>query len=632
MKKLKSTEQALGIMVTNRAVHAVLLQEQDGSPVVLRTFTRQRATRVAGQPSAVNTLTDAGAALPDTTDADVTIQFGSGGPSSSDLFLASEFGALDTEADDREGPGPRLQATTFALELGDILAECRDAGYESPTMAFCVGASEVSHMELKVVELARGRRKAEARKAEAAKKEGAADPAAEARRKEPSGPAPTRVSRNDLLDLLREQHTGEVKDECVSFIPMTPSEEGFLRYLAVFPKSTEPVAPTLVEMRAQKTRRLPPVRVLDAEVSLYLGLARLALDAAGALEAETPPNTLVVRAGIEDTQVLFLKGTSLQHFESLRSLTAYDSPETICSRVLLLQDEYGSGEVQHVLLLSEEHEDGLIDSFEMFFPEARVQSLWDLLPPTPSGRLDARQPRGLVAAAAVAMRLLQGRSYDAVFEDVNMLVARLQGRQFRLPVTWDVVAMAVVLFCTVFFFVGRYFSNQHEIQTYRDRLRSIPPELADANVQELQARIDSMQAAYAQHMRALEVMDSLLVGSDLWSRKLDEVVDQAAGVRGIWVSRWEPTGNALDLQGNATSRDRVVSFAERVEGEILSLAFSEIRDWPVYTFRMKVPLRPELPEVTRYLREQAAAAHLARSEAAASPDAPLASATLDEGG
>lgn len=621
MKKLRSTEQALGVMVTSRAVHAVLVQEQEGSPVVLRTFTRQRASRIAGTPSAMNSLTDNTSALPDTTDSDVTIQFGNGGTSSNDLFLASEFGSLDADVED--GDGPRLQATVFALELGDILAECRDAGYETPTLAFCVGASEITHTELKVIELARSKRKSEA-----AKKDDEASGKGDA--KEKATAAPSKVSRHDLLDLLREQHTGGIHDECVSFVAMTPSEEGFLRYLALFPKSTEPVAPTLKEMRAQKTRRLPPVRVLDAEMSLYLGMARLVLETNGSLDAATLPNTLVVRAGIEDTQVLFLKGTELQHFESLRSLTAYDSPETICSRVLLLQDEYGSGEVQHVLLLSEEHEDGLIDSFEMFFPEARVQSLWEFLPPTANGRLDAKQPRGLVAAAAVALRLLSGRQYDAAFEEVNMLTGKLRGRQFRMPVTWDVVAMAVVLFCTVFFFVGRYFSNQYDIREYREQLRAFPPELANADVHELQGRIDSMQAAYAKHIRALEVMDSLLVGSDMWSRKMEEVVNEAAGVRGVWVSRWEPTNRSLDLHGNATSRDRVVSFAERVDGEISSLTFSEIRDWPVYSFRMKVPLRPDLPEVTRYLRDQAAAGQLVQASPQPSPDAPMASATLDE--
>ncbi|MCH6579526.1 MAG: hypothetical protein IH802_04090 [Nitrospinae bacterium] len=100
-----------------------------------------------------------------------------------------------------------------------------------------------------------------------------------------------------------------------------------------------------------------------------------ALDEALPIASDEAFNTLIVRAGAEDTLVLFLQDDTLQQSENLRSLTAYEAPETICSRVLLLQDEYGIGEVQHGLLLSEEREDDLIESFEMFFPEARVESL-----------------------------------------------------------------------------------------------------------------------------------------------------------------------------------------------------------------------------------------------------------------
>jgi hypothetical protein len=51
----------------------------------------------------------------------------------------------------------------------------------------------------------------------------------------------------------------------------------------------------------------------------------------------------------------------------------------------------------------------------------------------------------------------------------------------------------------------------------------------------------------------------------------------------------------------------VVQFAERMDATIEEVSFDEIRDYPVYRFITSVPVRDELPEVARYLRENAEA-------------------------
>ncbi|WP_243663627.1 hypothetical protein [Rhodothermus marinus] len=84
--------------------------------------------------------------------------------------------------------------------------------------------------------------------------------------------------------------------------------------------------------------------------------------------------------GSDDTLVLFVQGETLQHAESLRSLTVHDTPETVCSRILLLQDEYGIGEVSHVFLVGEQGETEIQRSLEVFFPNARVENLRYYLP------------------------------------------------------------------------------------------------------------------------------------------------------------------------------------------------------------------------------------------------------------
>src|SRR5690606_24466732 len=121
----------------------------------------------------------------------------------------------------------------------------------------------------------------------------------------------------------------------------------------------------------------------------------------------------------------------------------------------------------------------------------------------------------------------------------------------------------------------------------------------------LQAQIDSLQTAYLRITKTLNVIDSLLVGSDRWSRSLARTARATASTGGAWVGAWSPSGSGLQLSGYATSRSQVVQFAERMDATIEQVSFDKIRDYPVYSYVMAVPVRDELPQVARYLREHA---------------------------
>lgn len=165
--------------------------------------------------------------------------------------------------------------------------------------------------------------------------------------------------------------------------------------------------------------------------------------------------------------------------------------------------------------------------------------------------------------------------------------------------------------------------HRRNIQQLRAQTGSIPDEITD--VQALQARIDSLQAVHEQYMRALQVLEGLLRGSDLWSRALEETSREVGEVSGIWVEEWSPGGNTLRLSGSSMERDRVVDLAARLEANIVELSFSEIREWPVYSFEMQVPLENALPEAAQFLREQ-----VATSGTAAADSTPVTSVSLQE--
>lgn len=617
MARQKAANQVLGIMITSRAIYAALLESSADGLKVARRFTRQRSSRFG--------LTQG--ALPDSHDStggDFTLQIGESS-FGDNMFLGSEFGVSGPGHE--EGENAAASGTSFVLELGDILAECRDAGYDDPTLAFCVSPSEVNQVELRIPAGGVASKTSEF-KASTRLGQRAAD-----REAKPAKVSSAPASRGQLMELLKHQHKGLVQEDLVTFLPMTTTDEGMQRYLAIFPKPEDSVAATVRALREQEGRRLPSIRLEDSEVAIYLGIARAALKLAPAntYQADVEErNTLVVRAGIEDTLVLFLREETLQQSENLRSLTAYEAPETICSRVLLLQDEYGIGDVHQVLLLSEEREDDLIGSFEMFFPDARVESMRQYVPQITEDTAEGVASGSLLPAVGVGLRLTNDARYDKVFEDINLLPKALMRRRISLPITWHVLVLYVLLFITVLFFVGRYFTMESSIAEHRRNIQQlqaqngpIPDEITD--VQALQARIDSLQAVHEQYMRALQVLEGLLQGSDLWSRALEETSREVGEVSGIWVEAWTPGGSSLRINGSSMERDRVVDLAARLDANIVSLTFSEIRDWPVYSFQMQIPLENALPEAAAFLREQ-----VASGGTAAADSTPVTSVSLQE--
>ncbi|GBD02631.1 hypothetical protein HRbin18_02378 [bacterium HR18] len=136
----------------------------------------------------------------------------------------------------------------------------------------------------------------------------------------------------------------------------------------------------------------------------------------------------------------------------------------------------------------------------------------------------------------------------------------------------------------------------------------MPPAIAETDAKALERRIDSLNARTLQALQTLEVLDSLLVGSDRWSRSLAQLSREVAAVGGIWVDSWKPQTTGVQLVGSALARERVVELAQRLEGTIRELTFAEIREWPVYAFVIEIPLPNELPEPARYLRERVATA------------------------
>jgi hypothetical protein len=603
----------LGVHVTPTALYGVLLRPTGEGFEPLRQFSRQR--------NGADAPADLGTGTPDmaAADGDVMLRIGEGANLGADLFLDSEFAALAGGANGPHGGIPggmpggggeaaaRPAAPPKLFELKDLVQECRQAGFDRPALAFCVGAPDVDYTEVIVGDEPEPKgKKTPAKEAKKpAKPKKAAKPA-----ENPGAP----VKRERLLGLLPKSEVRYDRDR-IAFVPMTP-RDGRRRYLAVLPRPEEPVAESLRLLREQAGMRKLSYRTLDAEVPILLGLARLAFP------SESHETTALVRVGAEDTLVMLLAGNQLHHCEHMRSVTTFDGPDTICSRVLLQQDVQGIGTVHHVVIVSEEREEELVQGFAAFYPEARVETLRAGVARVGIAGPYGPLPTAAMPATGVALKALLRR--DAVFEDTNLLPKALRkvqvGPKLEIGFSWHTLVVGVLLFLSVLFFVGLYLAQQRQIAEAERRLAEFPAEAAMSGPQ-LQARIDSLRGVKERIDLSLRVLDSLLIGSDKWTQTLARTSRAAAATGGVWVEEWAPSDSGLAIRGFATSRDRIVGLAERLGGSIEEATFQAIREAQVFQFRIRLTIPNEMPQAVEYLRERAAAQ---AAVGAGAPDEPLA--------
>ena len=581
------SEYVLGISASSRKVEAVLVHNTINGPVVIRTFSRKRAGLNPIVPEHTSEVVELGA--------DVTFDVGSSNDVDS-LFLASEFGTGDTDKKETSQPeiaGPNLFALPCDLELQEIISECADAGYENVQVAFALSTEHVGTALLKSVP----------GKSDKNDKSGKKD-------KKPKKGS----NREALLSQVKATHPGKITPHKTTFIPLSGDAQSDHSHMAVFALPTEPISISLQAIRDRK-RAFPSVALMDAEPTLMLGLVRAAL-----LNRSTEPvlgesskdglsleeTTVLVRVGAEDTLVLFLSGHKLMHFESLRSITAFDPAETICSRILLMHDEFGISDADNMLLFSDVGEISMYQSLSQFFPQTKISLLREVLPHFQEDLSNPIEKEGLLATAA-SLRLVRDELFETVFPDVNFIDPKLKGKQFSLPFSWPVAAMILVLFGTTLFFVSKYFDQNHQLEMTRYELKNHPQDMIMADADLLQSKIDSLRMRSEGFVDALDLLDSLLIGSDRWSRALERTSVNTENITGLWIESWEERENfVLTLTGTATDRSQIVAFATKSSANIESLTFSSIRDVPVFTFEMTMPLKNTLPEAAQYLRDHAA--------------------------
>lgn len=552
----------LGVSFSGEDLYGALVEQTDeGGPVVRFTVSSTDSETIEPEFPGDSDFSEGGSETHGSgveSDEDVTIQFGDdGGP-------GEPLGEPD-EAEETDGGVAVVQS-----HLSTLLDACEGRGYDDPEIALCSPVGEIDEVELHLPEEE-------------------ADSSTGVRGK--SLPA----DRSVLLGLLKDQYEGVVADERVGFLPLHPIEDGTPRVLALIARPGETILSTMATLQGRTSSRRLRVELLESELSLYEGLAGLVQDSSPASD----DTTAVVRVGVDDTFVLFMRGDTLLKFEHLPELTADDPVETICSRVLLLRDEYGVGHVRHLLLALEENEEALASSFREYFPEANTEPIRGSLPT--SGEEDNEK---YTTAVGVALRHLQDSDVETSFRPVNLLPRRYTASSFRFPVELSVPVLLTLIGLTTLVFVWYYMENAQAINERHSRLRVLNQQIEQVDQPALEQRVEAIQTTATRYEEGLNTLDNLVDGSNKWSRALATLTTSVEDVSGLSIRQWRGHDGGLVLTGRANDRTKVVDLVRQLDGEIDALSFTEVREIPLFDFKIRVPLDTVRPDAVQYWDRQ----------------------------
>ncbi|MFV1980054.1 MAG: hypothetical protein ACC655_02785, partial [Rhodothermia bacterium] len=460
MKKRNKIESHIGFFTTRSSVTGVLMRRTDNSVELVSRFVKHR---VKPEEMADDRFGSSSAGLRSGDDADFTLQVAVS-PGSSQFFTPT-----DTSADEPGLSSVSQEPTPpFLMQAREIISDVRTAGFSDAALSFCVASPDVNYVELTL-------------------------PVEDAEPDKTSGVSAS--TRKKLLKMLPEQYTESFEAERVGFLPML-ADGNMARFLGVVPVMREPVVPTLRMMSLQMKSHMPRVHGIRTDITVLSALiSKSAVAAKG-------QRTAVVRVGTDDTMILLFDGPHLQYFERLRSITTYDSPEKVCSRIMLQQDESKIGELDNVLVLSDGRMDLLVESFHSFYPDAVVEPMVSVLeehgvnvPPEEAGSLRA----GVVlSVGTVLMDVLGWEAEKEPAAEINLLPKRLLPRESgALAFSWHTALMLAVLFGVTFMSVTSYLDNERIIEQRRTELVTLVPAIPVSDPALLQAKVDSLNLVYA---------------------------------------------------------------------------------------------------------------------------------------
>jgi len=387
------------------------------------------------------------------------------------------------------------------------------------------------------------------------------------------------IVKKKVLEQLRALRTDAPEPEAVSVIPS--HETGAL---CIIREDGLSLIDLLEEIKPYLGNRLPRIPFIDASDIALMNLVRLEYAPA---ENEV---TAIVYVGVEFSRIIFMRGEEHLHFAPLIT-EGIDSPyldNRLYSRILLEQDNLALSKLDRIVLTGYAHRLRLREFLASRFPAVHI----DYVQVSALRRMKPEEQTGEICSEyavpiATAWRALQPRNRN--FAPTNLLPVALIERQKFFKVAWHGYLIMVLLFLSTFYFTWHSLKLGTEVRAKDALLTQKQDQLAENLA--YKAAIEQISKKIEMRKGAIAVYDSLVPGSDQWTRMLMKTTTKVRELGSMWITSITSTADGgMVMSGYALYRARIPKLASFYNRATLRhIAERFIRDRKVYEFEIYVP-------------------------------------------
>jgi len=330
--------------------------------------------------------------------------------------------------------------------------------------------------------------------------------------------------------------------------------------------------------------RIPFIPAIDsADVSL-MNLVRLNYD------LQPQEVSVIIYVGVEFTRLIFMRGDQFYQFAPILG-EGYDSPNllnTVYSRLLLEQDNLAIPRINRIILAGESKRIGFRDFLLQQLPDQEVEYL--LAPRLDTSQLSGEQQEAISDYAVpigAAWKVLDPAN-QGIYA-INLLPAEVREGQRVFKLAWHGYVLMLLLFISTLFFTWTIAQKGKEIKELREVLTLKEGQRAEN--QTLASSIDALQQQLVRYKTSLALYDSLVPGSERWSKVLTQISHGVEDLNSIWLSDFTSADNGvIHMNGFAVYRTRIPRLSTLFDNSLLKeVDVQAIREQTVYRYQIEVP-------------------------------------------
>jgi len=333
--------------------------------------------------------------------------------------------------------------------------------------------------------------------------------------------------------------------------------------------------------------RIPVIPAIDsADVSL-MNLVRLNYD------LQPQDVTVIIYVGVEFTRLIFMRGDHFYQFAPIIG-EGYDSPNlqnTVYSRLLLEQDNLAIPRINRIVLAGQCKRVAFKEFLAQQLPDQEIDYL--LAPQLDSSMLSP-EDQEMISEFAVpigaAWKVLDPES-PRVY-NVNVLPADVREGQRVFKLAWHGYVLMALLFFSTLFFTTQVTQKSKEIRDLGDVLTL--KESQKAENMTLSNSISALEEQLTRYRTSLALYDSLVPGSERWSKVLTQLSHGVEDLNSIWLTDFSGAQDgSVGMNGYAVYRTRIPRLSTLFDNSLLrEVNVQAIREQTVYKYKIDVPPPP----------------------------------------